>query len=224
MSSGDSNTTIGSTDWHVMDVDQVVKTLGTSIEKGLTSEEASSRHHQYGYNELSTGGGPTWFSIMLRQTKDVMNWIFVALGAVSFGFGDYPTGSMLMFIAILNVYLSFSQEYAAEQTLAALRNLSSPEARVLRDGRTQTLASRDIVPGDILLIQEGDSIAADARLVTVSNLEVDEALLTGESVPVQKQLIVLDKAGKVKSSFRLFCLFALFVHAYQLTTFLHWPR
>lgn len=202
MTSGDSNsnTTIGSTDWHVMEVDQVVKTLGTSIEKGLTSEEASSRHHQYGYNELSTGGGPTWFTILLRQTKDVMNWIFVALGAVSFGFGDYPTGSMLMFIAVLNVYLSFSQEYAAEQTLAALRNLSSPEARVLRDGRTQTLASRDIVPGDILLIQEGDSVAADARLVTISNLEVDEALLTGESVPVQKQLIVLDKAGKVKSS------------------------
>ncbi|KAI7879301.1 calcium ATPase [Lichtheimia hyalospora FSU 10163] len=198
MTSGDSNsnTTLGTTDWHVMEVDQVVKSLSTSIEKGLTSEEASSRHHQYGYNELSTGGGPTWFSILLRQTKDVMNWIFVALGAVSFAFSDYPTGSMLMFIAILNVYLSFSQEYAAEQTLAALRNLSSPEARVLRDGRTQTLASRDIVPGDILLIQEGDSIAADARLVTISNLEVDEALLTGESVPVQKQLIVLDKADE----------------------------
>ena len=101
-----------------------------------------------------------------------------------------------MFIAILNLYLSFSQEYAAEQTLAALRNLSSPTAEVLRDGREQTIESREIVPGDILLIKEGDSIAADGRLFTISNLEVDEALLTGESVPVQKQLIVLDKPGK----------------------------
>ena len=132
----------------------------------------------------------------MKNYSSFRNWLFIGLGVVSYVFHDWATGSMLMFIAILNLYLSFSQEYAAEQTLAALRNLSSPMAEVLRDGREQTIESREIVPGDILLIKEGDSIAADGRLFTISNLEVDEALLTGESVPVQKQLIVLDKPGK----------------------------
>ncbi|KAI9312294.1 hypothetical protein BX666DRAFT_2067611 [Dichotomocladium elegans] len=188
-----SNTTIEQTDWHTMEVEQVAQALGTSLDKGLTAAEASSRIQQHGYNELSSNNGPAWIKILLRQLLDAMNWIFVGLGAVSYAFADYATGTMLVFIAVLNLYLSFSQEYAAEQTLAALRNLSSPEAKVLREGRELTIPSREIVPGDILLIQEGDSVAADARLFTISNLEMDEALLTGESVPVSKQLIVLEK-------------------------------
>ncbi|KAI9488200.1 hypothetical protein BDB00DRAFT_877671 [Zychaea mexicana] len=183
-------------DWHTQSVDAVANTLNTSIDAGLSTEEATARYSQYGYNELSADGGPTWIKVLLRQMVDAMNWIFIILGAISYGFKDWATGSMLLFIAILNFYLSFSQEYAAEQTLAALRNLSSPMAQVLRDGREQTLESRELVPGDVLLIKEGDSIAADARLFSISNLEVDEALLTGESVPVQKQLIVLEKADE----------------------------
>ena len=91
--------------------------------------------------------------------------------------------------------MAFSQEYAAEQTLAALKSLSSPVAVAIRDGREQTIPSREIVPGDLLVVKEGDSIAADARLVYVSNLETDEALLTGESLPVQKQLVIIDDPG-----------------------------
>jgi P-type E1-E2 ATPase len=125
-----------------------------------------------------------------------MNWIFIALAIVSYVLADYITGSLLMFIAVLNLYLGFSQEYAAEQTLAALKNLSSPMASVIREGVEQSIPSREVVPGDILLLKEGDSVPADARLIYVSNLEADEALLTGESVPVSKQLIVLEKEGK----------------------------
>ncbi|KAI9253505.1 hypothetical protein BDA99DRAFT_563083 [Phascolomyces articulosus] len=189
----DKNNPILENDWHTQSIDHVAKTLNTSLKEGLTTDEANARHAVYGYNELSADGGVTWLKVLLRQLTDVMNWLFCGLGVVSYVFHDWPTGSMLMLIAILNLYLSFSQEYAAEQTLAALRNLSTPVAEVLRDGREQSIESREIVPGDILLIKEGDSIAADGRLYSISNLEVDEALLTGESVPVTKQLIVLEK-------------------------------
>ncbi|KAL0074348.1 hypothetical protein F4703DRAFT_1893165 [Phycomyces blakesleeanus] len=181
----------GYSDWHAKSINDTADLLNTSTSDGLSTQEANARHIKYGYNELSSDDGPQWIKILLRQFLDAMNWIFIALGGASYGLKDYVTGSLLMVIAILNLYLSFSQEYAAEQTLAALRNLSSPQADVIRDGREQSVASRDIVPGDILLVKEGDSIGADARLVHVSNLEVDEALLTGESMPVQKELIVL---------------------------------
>ncbi|CEG63627.1 hypothetical protein RMATCC62417_00742 [Rhizopus microsporus] len=179
--------------WHVEAIDDVAKHLDTDLDNGLTSEEASKRHMIYGYNELSADGGPKWIKVLMGQFMDAMNWIFIALAIVCYVLGDYITGSLLLFIAVLNIYLGFSQEYAAEQTLAALRNLSSPMTNVIRDGVEKSIASREIVPGDILLVKEGDSVGADARLVYISNLEVDEALLTGESVPVSKQLIVLEK-------------------------------
>ncbi|KAI9250466.1 hypothetical protein BDA99DRAFT_563983 [Phascolomyces articulosus] len=180
-------------DWHIQSVDNVISAFGTDPDQGLSTEEAEKRQTIYGFNELGGDSGVTWLKILFRQLADAMNWIFLALGIVCMALGDYPTGSLLLALAFGNLYLSFSQEYAAEQTLAALKSLSSPEASVIRDGREQIISSREIVPGDILLIKEGDSVAADARLLYVSNLETDEALLTGESLPVQKQLIVLEK-------------------------------
>ncbi|KAL9542561.1 hypothetical protein MBANPS3_008548 [Mucor bainieri] len=179
--------------WHTKTVEQVVDQLQTSLTLGLSEEEVVRRQQVYGLNELTADGGVTWFKILMRQLVDVMNWIFIVLGVVSYVLGDYITGSLLIVVAIVNTYLSFQQEYAAEQTLAALRDLSSPRADVIRNGKEQTIDSKQLVPGDMLLIKEGDSAAADARLVYLSNLEADEALLTGESLPVQKQLIVLDK-------------------------------
>ncbi|KAI8990225.1 hypothetical protein BDB01DRAFT_717749 [Pilobolus umbonatus] len=177
--------------WHTKSIEEVAKAFGTSLENGLPDAEVETR--RTGYNELSADGGAEWVKIMIRQSKDVMNWIFFGLAIVCFVLADYVTGAMLTFISVLNLYLGFSQEYAAEQTLAALRNLSSPMADVIRDGKEQTIPSRNIIPGDILLVKEGDSVAADARLFNVSNLEADEALLTGESVPVSKKLVVLDR-------------------------------
>ncbi|GAA5807533.1 hypothetical protein MFLAVUS_000896 [Mucor flavus] len=179
--------------YHTQSIEQVAKHFDTSVESGLSTQEIDARHIKYGFNELSADGGPAWVKVMIGQLLDVMNWIFIALAIASYCLADYITGSLLMFIAILNLYLGFSQEYAAEQTLAALRNLSSPTADVIRDGLEQTVPSREVVPGDILLVKEGDSVGADARLTYVSNLESDEALLTGESLPVAKQLVVLEK-------------------------------
>lgn len=187
--------------YHTQPIEQVAKHFDTSVESGLSTQEIDARHIKYGFNELSADGGPAWVKVMIGQLLDVMNWIFIALAIASYCLTDYITGSLLMFIAILNLYLGFSQEYAAEQTLAALRNLSSPTADVIRDGLEQTIPSREVVPGDILLVKEGDSVGADARLIYVSNLESDEALLTGESLPVAKQLVVLEKPGKTKKKY-----------------------
>lgn len=192
-----SKTTIDTqSNYHVQTIEQVAEHLNTNIENGLTANEVTSRHTTYGYNELSADGGPKWIKVLFGQLLDVMNWIFIALAIASYCLEDYVTGSLLMALSLLNIYLGFSQEYAAEQTLAALRNLSSPTAEVIRDGLEQSVPSRDIVPGDILLVKEGDSVGADARLIYISNLEADEALLTGESVPVTKQLVVLEQPGK----------------------------
>ncbi|KAI8641113.1 hypothetical protein BD408DRAFT_389408 [Parasitella parasitica] len=179
--------------WHTKTAEEVADQLDTSLSHGLSHEEVTARQQKYGLNELSVDGGVTWVKILIRQLVDIMNWIFIILGVVSYVLGDFITGSLLIVVAIVNTFLSFQQEYAAEQTLAALRDLSSPRADVIRNGMEQTIDSKQLVPGDILLIKEGDSAAADARLVQLSNLETDEALLTGESLPVQKQLGVLDK-------------------------------
>ncbi|KAI8875325.1 calcium ATPase [Backusella circina FSU 941] len=183
-------TDVKNNNWHTKSIEQVVNELNTSLSDGLTTDEVVLRQSIYGKNELTVTGSATWFKVMLHQLMDIMNWIFVILSV------NYVTGSMLIAVALVNFGLGFSQEYAAEQTLAALRDLSSPRADVIRDGKEQTIASGDLVPGDLILLKEGDSVAADARLVYISNLETDEALLTGESLPVQKQLLILDKADE----------------------------
>ncbi|KAI8365741.1 hypothetical protein BD560DRAFT_372463 [Blakeslea trispora] len=178
--------------WHTQPVEDISAQLNTSLENGLTEDEAVKRQQIYGLNELESKQGNSWIRILLRQFLDLMNWIFIALGAVSLGLKDYITGPILIAVAFINFYLTFQQEYAAEQTLAALKELSTPTADVTRDGNLQTIASNQLVPGDILVLKEGDSVAADARLVYLSNLEAEEALLTGESMPVQKELITLN--------------------------------
>lgn len=185
--------------WHTKTVESTESSLRTSITTGLDHEEVVSRQQIHGFNELSADSGPKWIKVLLRQFIDAMNWIFLIFAAASYALNDYATGTMLVVITLLNLYLSFSQEYAAEQTLAALRSLSSPMAHVIRGGNELQIESRELVPGDILLIKEGDSVAADVRLTYVSNLEADEALLTGESVPVAKTLAAFETKGKLKT-------------------------
>ncbi|KAG2171934.1 hypothetical protein INT43_001410 [Umbelopsis isabellina] len=172
--------------WHVMPESDVVAALDTDSIMGLNMAAVEKRLLDCGHNVLGGDNSNGWFKVLVHQLADAMNWIFLALGAVSYVLQDYITGSILIALSFANLYLSFSQEYAAEKTLAALRNLSSPSAMVIREGKECTVDSKDLVPGDILALKEGDSVAADIRLIYVSNFEVDEALLTGESLPVKK--------------------------------------
>ncbi|KAI8144630.1 hypothetical protein BJV82DRAFT_513182 [Fennellomyces sp. T-0311] len=178
--------------YHTYPINTIAKVLDTSTVNGLSTEEAKHRQTIYGFNDITCEQGATWIKVMIHQLTDVMNWTFIALGSASYALHDYITGTMLVFLGILNLYITFTQEYAAETTLAALKSLSSPEAVVVRDGCEKTVPSREIVPGDLIVMKEGDSVAADGRLIYVSNLETDEALLTGESLPVQKDTDALD--------------------------------
>lgn len=172
--------------WHIMPENEVIMALQTDTTSGLNSDMVEKRTMEYGHNCLSDDNSNKWFRVLLHQLGDAMNWIFLALGVVCYILQDYITGTALIALSFFNLYLSFSQDYAAEKTLAALRNLSSPVAVVIRNRKENVIDSKDLVPGDILALKDGDSVAADVRLIHVSGFEVDEAMLTGESVPVKK--------------------------------------
>ncbi|KNC99367.1 potassium/sodium efflux P-type ATPase, fungal-type [Spizellomyces punctatus DAOM BR117] len=178
--------------WHTLPLDAVYTHLSTSP-TGLSNHDLPARLAEYGPNTLTPTPPIRWYHILLRQLRDTMNWIFFGLGAAGFALGDPVTGGLLCGLSVLNVYLSFSQEAAAERTLAALKALSSPTCTVLRDGMIPVVVgTEEVVPGDVLVLKAGDKVAADVRLMEVSGLLVDEALLTGEAVSVKK------KVGMVK--------------------------
>ncbi|KAG0319902.1 hypothetical protein BG000_003752, partial [Podila horticola] len=168
------------TPFHTLTVDQVAKHYNTSILEGISSEDATQRLQTYGPNELEGDGGIKWYKVLWRQFANVL--------ALSFATGDYAEGGVIVFIIVMNAAIGFWQEFSAEQTMEALRNMSSPTAQVIRDETRVTVPNNQVVPGDIMIFEDGDVIGADCRLFEVFNLETDEALLTGESLPVQKNL------------------------------------
>lgn len=181
--------------WHTLDVEKTALHLSTDRERGLSSEEAAARLAADGPNELKGGPRLPWLHVLLAQLVDPMNWIFLALGIVCYVLKDYLTGTVLIALALLNVYLSFSQEYAAAQTLASLQSLSVPRATVLRDGVECVVPSKSVVVGDVLVLKDGDAVTADARVVSSHRLATNEAILTGEANPVAKHCDAIASRG-----------------------------
>ncbi|KAI8911404.1 hypothetical protein DFJ77DRAFT_469878 [Powellomyces hirtus] len=175
-----------STPWHTLEASEIAATLQTNLNVGLSPHAVAGRLAKYGPNLIASKQGATWVKILLAQLIDPMNWLFLALGVVGFLLADYITGGFLTAMALINLGLSFSQEYAAEKTLAALKSLSSPSATIVREGSEQQIPTADIVPGDIVVLIDGDAVPADCRVLTVTDFETDESLLTGESMPVRK--------------------------------------
>ncbi|KAF9175157.1 Na+ ATPase [Mortierella sp. AD010] len=182
------------TPFHTFTVDQVASHLETSIFEGLSSQEASNRLKTYGYNELEGDGGVKWYKVLLRQVLNVLVAVLTVATILAFATKDFAEGSVILFIIITNAAIGFWQEFSAEQTMEALRNMSSPTAQVIRDEVRMTIPNNQAVPGDIMIFEDGDVVGADCRLFEVFNLETDEALLTGESLPVQKNLAVIEDA------------------------------
>lgn len=172
--------------WYQQSVNEVRQVLNTSVETGLTSLEAKKRLEQYGPNELTHKKGPGIFQMFLEQLKDYMIIILIIASIVSILVGEYTDSIIIIAIVIINAVLGVSQEYRAEKALAALKKMSAPNAKVIRDGASMTVSSGDIVPGDVVVLETGDYIPADVRLINSINLKVEEAALTGESVPVEK--------------------------------------
>ena len=171
--------------WHALPHEEVLDRLDVQ-EQGLTSEEAAKRLSQYGQNQLQEAARPTFWHMLWEQLNNFVVILLIVASVISALLGDYIEAGAIMAIVVLNSVLGIVQEQRAEEALAALKRLAAPDAQVIRDGRRQALPARDLVPGDIVYLEAGNYVPADVRLLETMNLRVEEAALTGESVPVQK--------------------------------------
>ncbi len=179
-----------SEDYHSLEALEVLESFKSS-ERGLTEEQAQNRLEDFGFNELSKERKVTAVEIFARQFKSFLIVILIFASAISFLLGEITDAAVISSILVLNAILGFVQEYRAERALEALKRLAAPKAKVMREGKEAVIQARQVVPGDIMLFEAGDCVAADARLIEVMNLKVDESLLTGESVPSLKVLEAL---------------------------------
>ena len=179
--------------WHEMETLHILKELNTDPLSGLTSEEVKSRLEKYGYNELKKEERISPFSIFINQFKNTIIIILLIAIALSIFIGEALDAAIIGLIVIFSAVLGFIQEFRAEQALGALKKMLSPSTTVLREGKEEEVLTRELVPGDILLLEAGDKVPADARLIEVHSLKCDEASLTGESLPVKKDANPLKK-------------------------------
>ncbi|RKP10122.1 potassium/sodium efflux P-type ATPase [Thamnocephalis sphaerospora] len=178
--------------YHTLEPEAIAKRLRSDMEDGLDAHNANHRlEHEYGPNELSGQGGVSPWKVLFRQLVNALTLVLIIAAVTAFVATDYIEGGVIAAIIIFNTLIGFMQEYKAEKTMDSLRRMSSPTARVIRNGNIVYLPTREVVPGDIILFELGDVISADCRLFEVVNLEVDEALLTGESLPVAKEVAVI---------------------------------
>ncbi|KAK1522689.1 potassium/sodium efflux P-type ATPase [Colletotrichum paranaense] len=171
---------------HALSYQQLAEELRANALNGLSSQDANSRLEEFGHNDLGEAEGVQPIKIIIAQIANAMTMVLILAMAVSFGIGSYIEGGVITFVILLNVIVGFFQEYSAEKTMDSLRSLSSPTANIVRDGESMVVPSGEIVPGDLVEIKTGDTIPADVRLIEAVNFETDEALLTGESLPVRK--------------------------------------
>jgi len=176
------------TAWHSLSPAAATDMLGVDPAAGLSTPEAQRRLLEHGENVLAEAAGDPWWKRLLRQFQDLVIGILAAAAVVAGLMGEWTNTAAILAIVILNGVIGFLQEARAERALAALRRLAVPAARVLRDGRTVSLPTAQLVPGDIMLLEAGDHIPADGRLLTSYLLQVQEAPLTGESAAVEKSI------------------------------------
>jgi len=179
-----------------MDIEEVMRTLKTSRE-GLSSEEAERRLREFGYNELVERERVTPLQIFLNQFRDIFVIMLLIATAISFLIGEIIDASTIAVIVVLNAVVGFVQEYRSEKAMEAMKKLTAPKAQVLRDEEERIVPAREVVPGDIAMLEEGDRIPADGRLVEIVELKTNEAVLTGESTPVGKITEVVDEKSPV---------------------------
>ncbi|MCS7281421.1 MAG: cation-translocating P-type ATPase [Desulfobacterota bacterium] len=173
--------------WHAMEVSDVIKKLKTDPLQGLSESEAKTRLEQYGYNELKREEKISPFDIFVRQFKNILIIILLVAIGLSALVGEFVDAGIIAVIVFFCALLGFFQEYRAEKALEALKKMLSPTITVLREGTEKEVPSREVVPGDILLLEAGDKVPADGRVIESYSLRCDEAPLTGESFPVGKE-------------------------------------
>jgi Ca2+-transporting ATPase len=171
---------------HAWSIEQTAKELGTDLTKGLTSAEARARLEKYGPNELKEKPRPGFLSLLLDQFKNFLIIILIAAAVLSILLGEWIDAIVILAIVVLNSIIGVVQESKAEASLAALKKMAAPNARVIRDGQDMTVPASELVVGDLVMVEAGNYLPADLRMIETVNMKSEEASLTGESVPVDK--------------------------------------
>ncbi|MBI2173622.1 MAG: cation-translocating P-type ATPase [Candidatus Omnitrophica bacterium] len=183
--------------WHSMEIDSLLGELDTDPQQGLAAEEARRRLETYGYNELKEAEKTSPFILFINQFKNTLIIILLVATILSALIGELVDAGIIMAIVIFCSLLGFIQEYRAERALEALKKMLTPTITALRGGKDHEIPAKELVPGDIILLEAGDKIPADGRMIEVHSLQCDEAPLTGESFPVEKELSVLPEGVPV---------------------------
>ena len=172
--------------WFALEIGETAEALYTSIDEGLDANLAASRLESLGPNELTAAPKPPFWKKLLEQFSSFLVIILILAAVVSAIVGEYVEAIAITAIVMLNAALGVVQERRAEEAMAALQQLTAPEAQAVRGGRRHAVPAREIVVGDLVLLEAGNYVPADIRLVESANLRIEEAALTGESVPVDK--------------------------------------
>ena len=179
--------------WHTLSINEVQRKLRTNISKGITEEEAKKRREKYGENKLQEQKKESLFKRFIKQFNDFMIIILIIAAIISAviakveGSNDYIDSIIIIAIVILNSIMGVIQEAKAEKSLEALKKMSAPVAKVKRDGKIITIKGTEVVPGDIVILEAGNYVPADCRLIQSYSLKVEESSLTGETIPVLKE-------------------------------------
>ena len=171
----------------------VIAKLGSDLRRGLSVEEVRVRLERYGPNELEERSGRGPWEILWEQFTSAMIVILIVAAVASALLGDYEDSIAIAVIVVLNAALGFGQEYRAERAMDALKRLSAPTVKVRREGHVREVSARELVPGDVVLLEAGNPVPADGRLLEGTNLRVQESALTGESEPVEKEPVALEE-------------------------------
>ena len=178
--------------WQNLSVDETLKTLESDANKGLRDAEAKKRNLKFGLNELIEKEKPGPISLFLGQFKEILIVILIFAAIAAYYVGDTVDAIVILIVVVINAVVGFIQEYRAEKAMEKLKGLISNEAVVIRDGKKQKILAGDLTPGDIVIIEEGDNIPADLRIIQSFDLKVDESALTGESLPAKKHSEVVE--------------------------------
>lgn len=176
---------------HSISIEELASLLDTSLDRGLTTQQVEMLQEIHGKNVLQDIKPDPWWKIFLRQFNTSMIYLLSFAAAISFFMGEDLDGLAIIIVILINGLIGFLTEFRAEKALEALRSMTSPQSRVIREGEIRLVKSEDLVPGDLILLEPGDIIPADARLSRLHNLMINESPLTGESMPVEKKQGVL---------------------------------
>ncbi|MGL4651578.1 MAG: cation-translocating P-type ATPase, partial [Caldilineaceae bacterium] len=172
--------------WYQTSADEVADRFDSSAQNGLSASTAAQRLAEVGPNELVERGGRTRLQILIEQFTNILTLLLIAAAVVSYFLDDVVEAVVILAIVVLNGILGYTQEYRAEQSMAALKRMSVPTVRVRRDGRVQEISARELVPGDLVMLETGNVVPADGRVTQSVNMRTTEAALTGESEAVEK--------------------------------------